>query len=264
MTGASTNAVLAVTDLFFCYANPVTENDWIVRELSLSIERGEIVSILGASGCGKTTLLNLIAGLLPPTKGKIDFVESGGAKSIGYIFQHDALFPWRTVESNLCLAWELKPKGSLVEFQQRLQGYIKLFHLSANVIQKYPIQLSGGMRQRVSIIQSLLFDPLLLLLDEPFSALDFFTKLRLETEFYELVKNEGRAAILVTHDIDEAIAISDRIFIMDNSGHLISEYKIKLGTESPAVRSPELVRGTEEFAHYYSQIWSELKAVIKQ
>jgi len=238
-------STLEITNLSFAYEGAT---GWSLQNLSLNIERGEIVCILGASGCGKTTLLNLIAGLLKPAAGAIS-----ASKRIGYIFQTDALFPWRTVEANLNLARDLGYA------QSDVAEYLKAFHLSTDVLSKYPSQLSGGMRQRVSIIQSLMFNPELLLLDEPFSALDFYTKLRLETEFHNLVKQQEKAAILVTHDIEEAIALGDRVIVMNKSGEFSKQFEIRKNTGNSDF---EAARGTPEFAEYYRTIWSELKGVV--
>jgi len=262
MSSASASPrVLSINDLSFVYGTGVgasSNENWAIKDLSLSINEGEIVSILGASGCGKSTLLNLIARLLVPSSGKIQLTHHSGTQKIGYIFQDDALFPWRTVEGNLMLAPTLSRDVSKESAEQRISQYLKTFHLDEDIRHKYPSELSGGMRQRVSIIQSLMFNPQLLLLDEPFSALDFYTKLRLESEFHELVKDQKKAAILVTHDIEEAVAISDRVFLMKKGGQLLHEFQINFGAE----RSPENVRGTQLFAEIYKEIWSKLQEVI--
>jgi NitT/TauT family transport system ATP-binding protein len=253
-------AALRVRNLSYAYAGAAVDDAWAIRDLSLAVDGGEIVCILGASGCGKSTLLNLIAGLLSPHDGVIEIGASrASANRIGYIFQDDALFPWRTVEANLMLACDVRREIARDDARQRISQYLSTFHLSADVLKKFPSQLSGGMRQRVSIIQSLMFNPELLLLDEPFSALDFYTKLRLETEFYQLVKEQNKAAILVTHDIEEAIAMADRVYIMSKGRNFIREFKID--SDLPE-RLPENARGTDKFAGYYREIWSELKAVI--
>jgi NitT/TauT family transport system ATP-binding protein len=251
-----TDRVLTVSGLSYTYADR-QRSGAMIRDVSLWVGRSEIVAIVGASGCGKTTLLNLIAGLLTPQSGTINITGGGDAASrIGYIFQQDPLFPWQTVEKNLMLAARIT--GNKQRCHQQMEQYLRTFNLDANILKLYPSQLSGGMRQRVSIIQSLMFNPDLLLLDEPFSALDFCTKLSLETEFYQLVKDHQKAAVLVTHDIDEAIAMSDRVLVMSRGGVLIHEFVVKLGEGR---RLPETVRGTPEFANLYSRIWSELKAV---
>lgn len=248
---------LVISALSFGYGEPV------LKDVSLTVRNGEIVSILGRSGCGKSTLLNLIAGLLTPARGQIEISGSRASsctsgRAIGYIFQEDTLMPWRTVGANLALAKELRAV-SLDSFQQSLMEYLSSFHLDESVLDLYPAQLSGGMRQRVSIIQCLLFNPSLLLLDEPFSALDFYTKLALENEFYSLTKRASKSALFVTHDIEEAIAISDRVILLGNHGTIQADVPIVFNN---ARRNPEDVRGRPEFAEYYRTIWGQLKVVI--
>jgi NitT/TauT family transport system ATP-binding protein len=243
--------LLTIDNLCFDFGG---QTEKTVDSLELSVKKGEIVCILGASGCGKTTVLNLIAGLLKPKSGSINIQsESGKKNSIGYIFQSDPLFPWRTVEGNLMLAFDLNSSLDRSKAKETMQQYLSMFHLNQQVLAKYPTQLSGGMRQRVSIIQSLMFDPELLLLDEPFSALDYYTKLSLEEEFCQLVKEKNKAAILVTHDIEEAVAMGTRAFIM-SGGKLAKKFHLKEAGDN--------TRGTEEFARHYREIWSELKTII--
>lgn len=250
---SATSPLLTIENLCFDFDG---QSEKTVNALELSVEKGEIVCILGASGCGKTTVLNLIAGLLKPKSGTINLrTEAGKRNSIGYIFQSDALFPWRTVEGNLMLAFDINKSLDRSKATETMQQYLAMFHLSRQVLLKYPAQLSGGMRQRVSIIQSLMFDPDLLLLDEPFSALDYYTKLSLEEEFCNLVKEKKKAAILVTHDIEEAVAMGSRAFIM-SGGKLAKEFGIRRETEN------EITRGSEEFAKHYREIWMELKSII--
>ena len=247
-------ALLTINNLCFDFEG---QTEKTVNALELSIKKGEIVCILGVSGCGKTTVLNLIAGLLKPKSGSINMQSEAGKKnSIGYIFQSDPLFPWRTVEGNLMLAFDLNKSLDRNKAKETMQQYLSMFHLNSQILSKYPTQLSGGMRQRVSIIQSLMFDPELLLLDEPFSALDYYTKLSLEEEFCQLVKEKNKAAILVTHDIEEAVSMGTRAFIM-SGGKLAKEFHIKQETQGL-----DNTRGTEEFAKHYREIWSELKTII--
>lgn len=246
--------LLSIVTLSFAYYHDKHANR-VINNLSLNIQAGEIISVLGASGCGKSTLLNLIAGLLSPTAGTIE-----SKQQIGYIFQDDALFPWRTVESNLMLASGIKKEITRTSVKENITKYLQIFHLKPEVLTQYPSQLSGGMRQRISIMQTLMFNPGLILLDEPFAALDFFTKLRLEAEVYQLIKEQKKAALLITHDIDEAIAISDRVIIMANGG-FTKEFQIDFGK---ANRSPEDIRGTAQFAEYYHSVWSHLRSVIQE
>jgi NitT/TauT family transport system ATP-binding protein len=258
--------VLSISNLHFSYLLGGSKN-LVIQNLTLAVGAGEIVSILGASGCGKSTLLNLVAGLLHPASGSIELVGESKTASdrtrtrpIGYIFQDDALFPWRTVESNLMLVTDIIKGVSKSSARDLISRYLKAFHLDEKILSQYPAQLSGGMRQRISIMQTLMFDPDLLLLDEPFSRLDFFTKLSLERELYQLIKEQNKAAILITHDIDEAIALSDRVMIMTKGGDITAEFKIAFGENG---RLPEDVRGAPEFAQYYNLVWSRLRNVIE-
>jgi len=259
---ADAKTVLSVSGLRFAYersANVVGGQSFAISDLSFRVSEREIICILGASGCGKSTLLNLISGLIRPTTGAIELTpHNGKQKPIGYIFQQDALLPWRTIEGNLLLATEISKDLAKVDARERINQYLSTFHLSPQILKQYPAELSGGMRQRASIIQSLMFNPDLLLLDEPFSALDFYTKLKLESEFYQLVKERGKAAILVTHDIEEAVAMGDRVFIMKSGGIITREFSVDLG----AHRSPETARGTSAFGEFYRAIWDELKSVM--
>jgi NitT/TauT family transport system ATP-binding protein len=250
-------SVLEISNLSFGYKKEFAP---VLNDVSLTVEAGKIVSILGRSGCGKSTLLNLIAGLMKPLSGEIKIDQHHSRCNIGYIFQEDALMPWRTIKKNLALAQEIGniPKES---WQASLRELLQRFHLEESILNSYPAQLSGGMRQRVSIIQSLLFNPHLLLLDEPFAALDFFTKLRLEGEFYNFIKDTAKAAVLVTHDIEEAIALSDHILILNNTGSI--EANIDISFDSTE-RDPESIRGVSRFGEYYQLIWQQLKSVISQ
>lgn len=261
--------ILSVEALRFAYGESKSavetsansEREYTIGGLTFSLQKGEIVSVIGASGCGKSTLLSLIAGLLIPSSGTIKLAADRDSRKrkIGYIFQSDALFPWRTVKDNLLLSSDLG-ESSKKPALEKIQQYLQTFHLKEEILKQYPSQLSGGMRQRVSIIQSLMFDPELLLLDEPFSALDFYTKLRLETEVYEFIKQQQKAAILVTHDIEEAVAMSDRVLLMKKGGTIMAEHRIDLGAE----RVPESARGQDAFPHLFQKIWSELKMVIEE
>lgn len=157
------------------------------------------------------------------------------------------------------LVCDLSQEISKAEARTSISQYLSTFNLESDVLKKYPSQLSGGMRQRVSIIQSLMFNPDLILLDEPFSALDFFTKLKLEAEFCHLITQQEKSAILVTHDIEEAVAMGDRVLIMNIDGTLTKSFKIEKSDQSVTL---EDFRGTAKFAEYYRLIWSELRAVI--
>ncbi|HEY0466836.1 MAG TPA: ABC transporter ATP-binding protein [Polyangiaceae bacterium] len=234
----------------------------VFQDLTLDLDLGEIVCIVGPSGCGKTTLLNLIAGFLKPQSGSIvqRWRGQGVPHRLGYIFQSDALLQWRTVGANIALAAELRgvrPKVVEAEILRQLAD----FRLEPSILAKYPSELSGGMRQRISLIQCLMADPELLLLDEPFSSLDFFTKLKLEGDIRQLVRHGERAALFVTHDIDEAIAIGDRVVVMGRSGNGW-QAEIRIALEHRASLTPEEVRSHPQFGRYFAEVWKELRDAV--
>ncbi len=176
-----------------------------VNNLSFSVEKGEFVAIIGPSGCGKTTVLSLISGLLKPTEGKITI--DGG--KVGYMLQRDELFEWRTISRNVQLGLELAGKKNDGIADKLLKKY-GLWDFR----ERYPHELSGGMRQRVALIRTLVCQPDLLLLDEPFSALDFQTRLAVCDDVYNIIKSENKTALLVTHDISEAISMADKVIVL--------------------------------------------------
>ena len=176
------------------------------KDLSFSVDEGEFVAIIGPSGCGKTTLLSLAAGLLKPSAGTI---ESRG--SFGYMLQKDELFPWRTIEKNIFLPLEIRHQKS-PEHRERAIALAKKYGLG-DFLKSYPAQLSGGMRQRAALIRTLATDPDILLLDEPFSALDYQTRLNVCEDVANIIRSEKKTALLITHDISEAISVADRVQI---------------------------------------------------
>ena len=199
-----------VSHTYFTKTTAVTA----LTDISLNVEEGEFISFLGPSGCGKTTMLSIIAGLLRPTEGVVTLegkAIDSKKNDIGYMLQQDYLFPWKTIQDNILLG--LKVSNQLNEVKK--QYTLKLLNRMGleGVENHYPKQLSGGMRQRVALVRTLATEPKLLMLDEPFSALDFQTKLHLEDLVSETLKSFRKTAILVTHDIGEAIAMSDRIFL---------------------------------------------------
>jgi NitT/TauT family transport system ATP-binding protein len=231
-----------------------------LSDISLEVEEGEFVSFLGPSGCGKTTLLSIIAGLLQPTEG---FVTLEGkstrkdAKDIGYMLQQDYLFPWKTIEENILLG--LKISKQLTEEKKRYTMNL-LEKMGLNEVKnQYPKQLSGGMRQRVALVRTLATEPKLLMLDEPFSALDFQTKLHLEDLVFETLKSFHKTAILVTHDIGEAIAMSDRVFLLSaRPGKL---YKTFIIPDDLRCLLPFQARNHETFQSLFQTIWKELESL---
>lgn len=231
-----------------------------LEDISLSIEEGEFISFLGPSGCGKTTLLSIIAGLLSPTEGQVIIDGNQITKpnpSIGYMLQQDYLFPWKTIEDNILLGPTIT--GTLSE-EKRNKGLRLLNEMDLkNVEKSYPSQLSGGMRQRVALIRTLMTDPKILLLDEPFSALDFQTKLKLEDLVSQTLKSFRKTALLVTHDIGEAIAMSDRIFLLAANPGRIS--KTFLVPQELREVNPFQVRQHEAYSKLFQVIWKELETL---
>ncbi|MEK4125793.1 ABC transporter ATP-binding protein [Anoxybacillus sp. FSL W8-0382] len=228
--------------------------------LSLTVERGEFVSFLGPSGCGKTTLLSIIAGLIEPTKGRV-LIEGKEIRTmrqtIGYMLQHDYLFPWKTIEQNVTLGLKLMGKYSEKTGRQTLA----LLHQIGlrDVDDRYPNELSGGMRQRAALVRTLATDPKILLLDEPFSALDYQTKLKLEDLVWETLKQYQKTALLVTHDIGEAIAMSDRIVLFTARPGKIQ--KIVTVPDSLKACTPFQARQHPDFSPLFQMIWKELESI---
>ena len=233
----------------------LTDEITAIKNLSFNCAEGEFVSIIGPSGCGKTTVLSLIAGLLKPSSGKIliDGEDvNKGTGNLGYMLQKDHLFPWRTIEKNILLPLEIKRKNT-IENKYFANELLNKYGLK-DFKKKYPYQLSGGMRQRAALIRTLVFNPKILLLDEPFSALDFQTRLNVCNDVYKIIKAEGKTAVLVTHDISEAISMSDKIIVLTaRPAQTKSIYKPILDGSTPLQK-----RESEKFAALFENIWKEL------
>lgn len=228
--------------------------------ISLEVEEGEFVSFLGPSGCGKTTLLSIISGLIKPTSGSIMLenilVKKAGYR-IGYMLQQDYLFPWKTIRDNILIGLKLTNRLTL-ENKQYALNLLEQMGLTG-VETQYPKQLSGGMRQRVALVRTLATEPKLLLLDEPFSALDYQTKLKLENLVSHTLTTFGKTAILVTHDIGEAIAMSDRIFLFSSKPGKL--YKTFVIPEDLRNLTPFHARNHEAFPILFQTIWKELESL---
>lgn len=228
-----------------------------IDDFSLSIKKGEFISLLGPSGCGKSTILSIIAGIIQQTEGKVslkgkDIHESELA--IGYMLQQDYLFPWKTILENVLLGPKIT-KQNQDHFKVRALELLNEVGLS-KVINDYPSSLSGGMRQRASLIRTLITNPEVLLLDEPFSALDYLTKLKLENLVANLLQNYHKTSILVTHDIGEAISMSDRIFLMDvNPGTIAHTFEVPLELRN---ETPFLVRRHPKYQAIFDDIWNKV------
>lgn len=223
-----------------------------IADLSLSVEQGEFVAIVGPSGCGKTSVLSIIMGLIPPTRGSVHF--SDPACRIGYMLQRDHLLEWRTVEQNVLLGLEVQ--HLLTEDARRRARQLLATYGLRPFLRHKPHQLSGGMRQKVALIRTLAPDPELLLLDEPFSALDYQTRLHIGDEVHGILKQEKRTAILVTHDIGEAVSMADRVFVFSERPCTVrSIVPIELSDCSPLER-----RKRPAFQTYFEEIWEEMNA----
>lgn len=225
-----------------------------LKDLSFIVEAGDFVSIVGPSGCGKTTILSLISGLIKSTKGTIS-IENKDSDFVGYMFQKDNLLEWRTILNNVYLGLELTKKKKSKEDIKYVETLLKKYNLW-EFRNKYPRQLSGGMRQRVSLIRTLVLKPKILLLDEAFSALDYQTRLNVCDDVYNIIKEEKVTAILVTHDISEAISLSDKIIILSPRPATVKK-EIYLNLKS--LGTPLKRRESSIAKTYFEEIWKELQ-----
>lgn len=219
-----------------------------VSDLNFAVENGQFVSVIGPSGCGKTTILSLAAGLITPSSGKV----VRGEGEFGYMLQRDALFPWRSVEGNIFLPLEVK-KRNTPEKRARALELAEKYGLK-DFLKKSPSQLSGGMRQRVALIRTLAAEPAILLLDEPFSALDYQTRLEVCDDVQRIIKSEKKTALLVTHDISEAIALSDKVVVLSKRpATVVNEHAVNFGGNCPKTR-----RECPEFSAMFELLRKEL------
>ena len=228
-----------------------------LKEISLQIEEGEFISIVGPSGCGKSTLLNLICGLIQPDEGEILLKGKAmdqTAMNIGYMLQKDHLFEWRTIYSNVTLGLELQHKLDS-DSRMRVDKMLKTYGLSEFAASR-PSQLSGGMRQRAALIRTLAMEPELLLLDEPFSALDYQTRLGVCDDIYNIKKKKKKTAILVTHDLSEDISVGDRVIILSSRPAKIRNI---VALDFDKNLTPLQRRNAKPFASYFNTIWKELQ-----
>lgn len=225
--------------------------------INLVVEQGEFVSIIGPSGCGKSTLLSTITGLESKTSGDI-FIENkkmnGISSEIGYMLQKDCLLEWRTIYSNVLFGLEIKHmknKENILYAESLLKKY-DLYDFK----DKYPNQLSGGMRQRVALIRTLCTKPKILLLDEAFSALDYQTRIKVTEDIYNILKKENITTLMVTHDISEAISMADKVVVLTKRPGTIKKiHKIHFDLEN---RTPLNCRETPNFSEYFNILWKEL------
>ena len=248
--------ILELRNINYSYHTPEGETK-ALADISFSPSPGEFTAVVGPSGCGKSTLLSLIAGLMRPESGEI-FLDGAplteNSSKIGYMLQHDHLFEWRSVYRNVVLGLEIS--GTLTaetrsEAEQLLEQYGLLPFAHSR-----PSELSGGMRQRAALIRTLLLKPELLLLDEPFSALDYQTRLTVSDDIGQIIRSSGKTALLVTHDLSEAVSLSDRVAILSKRPASITRIvpiTFALEKDTPLNR-----RNAPEFKNYFNEIWKEL------
>lgn len=241
--------ILEIKDLSHSYHNMEGETS-ALSHLSFTMKKGEFISIVGPSGCGKSTLLSLISGLMEPESGSVEL----HGKMMGYMLQKDHLLEWRTIYKNVVLGLEIKnmiSPATKLKAEVLLEQYGLLSFANAK-----PSELSGGMRQRAALIRTLILEPDLLLLDEPFSALDYQTRLTVGDDIGQIIRNDKRSAILVTHDLSEAISLGDKVIVLTRRPASIKNtipLHFELKEDTPLHR-----RNAPEFKTYFNLVWKEL------
>lgn len=243
------NNILKIENLKKIYHTKQQET-LAVEDFSFELKPGEFVAIVGPSGCGKSTILSILCGLEKKSGGKITMDDN---IKIGYMLQNDSLFEWRNILDNCLLGLEIN-KDLTEENKNYVLDLLKDYGLH-DFKDSYPNNLSGGMRQRVALIRTLATKPDILLLDEPFSALDYQTRLSVSDDVYQILKNESKSAIIVTHDLAEAISMADRIIVLSKRPSVIKTiYDIKLTDKSTPIKN----RRAKEFSYYYDMIWKDI------
>ena len=246
---------LSVENIKLTYQTMESETD-AIKNVSFTVDKGQFVSIVGPSGCGKSTLLSCIAGLTVPTAGRIilDGQEiKGVSPQVGYMLQTDNLFPWRSIYKNVLLGLEIQKKLT-DESTAYVNELLKKYGLW-EFRDSYPSALSGGMRQRAALIRTLAVRPRLLLLDEAFSALDYQTRVTVSRDVYNILRSENQTMIMVTHDIPEAVSMSDRIIVLSKRPATVT---LQTDTPFPKQRDTLAVRTSNEYALCYDTVWKEM------
>lgn len=244
------NNLLSIKNLSKTYHSKNGETKALM-DINLDIKEGEFICIVGSSGCGKSTLLSILAGLEDKTDGCILWNKDNPV--IGYMLQSDALFPWLNIFDNAILGLKVQKKvtkDNILKVKKLLKDYSL-----DEFTNKYPNELSGGMKQRVALIRTLAINPDILLLDEPFSALDYQTRLAVSDDVYKIIKQQNKTVIMITHDIAEAISLADRIIVLSKRpGKIKKIYNINLTNRSTPIEN----RKCSEFSNYYECLWKDL------
>ena len=247
------NKILKVKNLKKTY-HTKNEETLAIKDVNFELEEGDFIAIVGTSGCGKSTILNILCGLDKSYKGDVEVLDN---KSIGYMLQNDALFNFRTILNNCLLGLEIQSKLSL-ENKEYVIKLLETYGLK-EFISSYPTSLSGGMKQRVALIRTLATKPDIILLDEPFSALDYQTRLAVSDDVYKIIKKEKKSVIMVTHDIAEAISLANKVIVLTNRPCTIKNiYDINLSNRSTPIEN----RKAKEFSYYYDMIWKDIDTYV--
>lgn len=250
-------SALSLNHITYTY-HSISKETKALSDISFEIEQGEFVAIVGPSGCGKSTLLHILAGLLPLQSGSIKINETPFEKSpeyIGYMLQTDQLLPWKTIYENATLGLHIQ-KEKHPEAFQRADYLLSLYGLE-DFRNAYPKQLSGGMRQRVALIRTLVLSPNILLLDEPFSALDYQTRLQVSNDIGQIIQKEHKTALLVTHDLSEAISMAHRVIVLSKRPGTVKTI-VPIQLTYTGESSPAAARKTAEFKDYFDILWRAL------
>ena len=263
-TGGTASPKVELRDVHLRYFGLDGETE-ALQAISLSVAPGEFVAIIGQSGCGKSTLLSLISGIIKPTNGTV-LVDgrpvTGPSRKVGYMLQQDYLFEWRTILENAVLGAEIQGVD-MTKARARATQLLTRYGLG-QFLHYLPRQLSGGMRQRVALARTLCTEPDIVLLDEPFAALDSQTRLALADEVTEILRREGKTAILVTHDIGEAISMTERVVVLSRRpGRVKSDHAIRFTTTNGARPTPFAARNAPEFNGYFNALWQELEVHVE-
>ncbi len=226
-----------------------------IKDLNLNVKEGEFVAVVGPSGCGKTTLLSILCGLEEASSANIIYPKKN--IKMGYMLQNDTLFPWLNILNNSMLGLKIENKVNK-ENISRVTKMLETYGLK-DFIKKYPNNLSGGMRQRVALIRTLAINPDILLLDEPFSALDYQTRLKVSDDVWKIIKKEGKTTIMITHDVAEAISMADTIVVLtDRPSKVKNIYGVKMKNKGTPIEN----RNNPEFKYYYDLIWKDIDSNV--